>query len=72
MDQALEIAGLLLRRKVQQGLAIGIAMREGGNILGLMPHPERVSESILGGEDGRIFWKSILSFFEKGGKGNGL
>ena len=45
---------------------------EGGNILGLMPHPERVSESILGGEDGRIFWKSILSFFEKGGKGNGL
>ena len=47
-------------------------MSESGNILGLMPHPERASESILGGEDGRIFWQSILSSFEKGGKSNGL
>lgn len=45
---------------------------EGGNILGLMPHPERASESILGGEDGRIFWQSILSSFEKVGRSNGL
>jgi len=26
---------------------------EKGNVLGLMPHPERASEAILGGEDGR-------------------
>ncbi len=45
----------------------GIVSEE-GNILGLMPHPERASESILGGEDGRLFWQSILSSFEKGGR----
>ena len=39
-----------------------------GNILGLMPHPERASEAILGGDDGRIFWRSILRWFEKGGR----
>jgi phosphoribosylformylglycinamidine synthase I len=31
-----------------------------GNVLGLMPHPERVSESILGGEDGRLLFESLL------------
>ena len=39
-----------------------------GNILGLMPHPERASELLLGGEDGCLFWQSILSFLEKGGR----
>lgn len=29
---------------------------EAGNVMGLMPHPERASESILGGEDGRRFF----------------
>jgi phosphoribosylformylglycinamidine synthase len=43
-----------------------------GNILGLMPHPERAGEAILGGEDGRVFWQSIFSFLEKGGRHNGL
>jgi phosphoribosylformylglycinamidine synthase len=38
-----------------------------GNILGLMPHPERASDPLLGGEDGRIFWKSVFSVFHKGG-----
>jgi len=31
-----------------------------GNILGMMPHPERASESLLGGEDGRIIFESII------------
>jgi phosphoribosylformylglycinamidine synthase I len=30
-----------------------------GNVLGLMPHPERCSEAILGGADGLGLWQSI-------------
>lgn len=32
-----------------------------GNVLGLMPHPERASESFLGSLDGRIIFKSMIS-----------
>jgi phosphoribosylformylglycinamidine synthase I len=32
-----------------------------GNVLGLMPHPERASESILGSDDGRGVFESILA-----------
>ena len=39
----------------------GIMNRE-GNVLGLMPHPERASEPILGSTDGRGIFKSILAF----------
>jgi phosphoribosylformylglycinamidine synthase I len=31
------------------------------NVLGLMPHPERASESILGNADGRKLFESLLS-----------
>lgn len=31
-----------------------------GNVLGLMPHPERASEKILDGEDGRLLFESLL------------
>ena len=31
------------------------------NVLGMMPHPERASESILGSEDGLKLFKSIIS-----------
>jgi phosphoribosylformylglycinamidine synthase I len=31
------------------------------NVVGLMPHPERASESDLGSADGRIFWDSLLA-----------
>lgn len=31
----------------------------GGNVLGLMPHPERASEALLGSADGRRFFESI-------------
>lgn len=36
---------------------------EKGNVLGLMPHPERASEKMLGGEDGRKLFESILNRF---------
>lgn len=35
---------------------------EKGNVLGMMPHPERCSESILGGIDGRDLFESIVQF----------
>jgi phosphoribosylformylglycinamidine synthase I len=33
---------------------------ERGNVFGLMPHPERASEALLGSEDGRIVLGSML------------
>lgn len=37
----------------------GIASRR-GNVLGLMPHPERASERLLGSEDGRRIFESLF------------
>ena len=34
---------------------------EGRNVVGLMPHPERLSEAILGGTDGLAMWKALLA-----------
>ena len=31
-----------------------------GNVLGLMPHPERCAESVLGNEDGRLILSSMV------------
>jgi len=35
-------------------------INEQGNVLGMMPHPERLSEDILGGSDGRWLFESLL------------
>jgi phosphoribosylformylglycinamidine synthase len=35
------------------------------NVLGMMPHPERCSEDILGSEDGRLIFESMLVEFMK-------
>ena len=42
-----------------KGSIAGICNRE-GNILGMMPHPERASESILGSDDGRLVFESVI------------
>jgi len=42
-----------------KGSIAGICSRE-GNILGMMPHPERASESILGSDDGRLIFESVI------------
>ena len=39
----------------------GIRNRK-GNVLGLMPHPERVSENLLGGLDGKKIFQSIIKY----------
>jgi len=35
-------------------------VNDGGNVLGMMPHPERAMEPILGSTDGRGLFTSIL------------
>ena len=35
-------------------------INERGNVLGMMPHPERAGELLTGGEDGNRLWRSIL------------
>jgi phosphoribosylformylglycinamidine synthase len=31
-----------------------------GNVLGMMPHPERASEGLMGGTDGLVLWRSVI------------
>ncbi len=38
----------------------GICNRE-GNVMGMMPHPERASEAELGSSDGLVIWRSLLT-----------
>lgn len=38
---------------------------ENGNILGMMPHPERYSDKRLGCNDGLAIFKSLMNFFDK-------
>ncbi|MBX7149627.1 phosphoribosylformylglycinamidine synthase subunit PurQ [bacterium] len=33
---------------------------KGRNVLGMMPHPERVSEGLLGGTDGKFIFESVI------------
>lgn len=40
-------------------------INEKGNVLGMMPHPERAVESLLGSEDGLRFFQSIINNFGK-------
>jgi len=35
---------------------------EGGNVVGLMPHPERSAEPLLGNEDGRVLFDAVRTF----------
>jgi phosphoribosylformylglycinamidine synthase len=36
----------------------------GRNVFGMMPHPERAAEAILGNEDGKAIFESILEMAE--------
>jgi phosphoribosylformylglycinamidine synthase len=46
------------------GAIAGIRNKE-GNVLGLMPHPERASEALLGSEDGRTIFESLMLSLER-------
>ncbi|MEC6748356.1 phosphoribosylformylglycinamidine synthase subunit PurQ [Marinilactibacillus sp. XAAS-LB27] len=40
-------------------------VNKAGNVLGMMPHPERAIEELLGSEDGLRFFKSMVQNFSK-------
>lgn len=42
----------------------GISNRE-GNVVGLMPHPERAVEDGLGSSDGRVIFRSMVEFLSR-------
>jgi len=59
-----EADGSLTPESSPNGSARNIAgiTNERGNVLGLMPHPERACEPLMGGEDGLLFWKSVVDW----------
>jgi phosphoribosylformylglycinamidine synthase len=36
-------------------------LNEGRNVLGMMPHPDRSSEAILGSTDGKLIFESMVN-----------
>ena len=42
-------------------MSIAGVLNERGNVLGLMPHPDRCAEAILGNEDGRRLFESVIA-----------
>lgn len=36
-------------------------INKAGNVMGMMPHPERASEALLGSEDGKFIFQSIIN-----------
>jgi phosphoribosylformylglycinamidine synthase len=57
-------AGEVTAEANPNGSERGIAgiIDERGNVLGMMPHPERACEPLLGGEDGLLIWKSVVEW----------
>jgi phosphoribosylformylglycinamidine synthase I len=43
-------------------------INEAGNVLGMMPHPERCGEEILGSTDGLYIFRSVLETLKANGK----
>jgi phosphoribosylformylglycinamidine synthase len=43
--------------------AIASVCNEARNVVGMMPHPERACEALLGGVDGRVIFDSIIQWF---------
>ncbi|MBI2093923.1 MAG: phosphoribosylformylglycinamidine synthase subunit PurQ [Candidatus Omnitrophica bacterium] len=43
--------------------AIAGIVNQAGNVMGMMPHPERAAEEILGSSDGRLIFESMLEAF---------
>ncbi len=57
-----EPSGLVTAQANPNGSSRNIAgiINERGNVLGMMPHPERAGEAIVGGSDGNRIWESVL------------
>lgn len=61
-----DISGLIDSSTNPNGAIDNIAgiVNEQGNVFGLMPHPERSSEKILGSSDGLLIFKSIKEWLK--------
>lgn len=59
--------GLVTSEANPNGSLRGIAgiVNEGGNVLGLMPHPERASEAEVGGTDGLALFRSLERWLQE-------
>jgi phosphoribosylformylglycinamidine synthase subunit PurQ / glutaminase len=57
-----EPGGLVTPDSNPNGSARNIAgiINEKGNVLGLMPHPERAGEALVGSSDGNRIWQSVM------------
>jgi len=53
--------------------AIAGLCNEARNVVGLMPHPERACEPVLGSGDGRVIFESVINWLKTGvvGRSNG-
>lgn len=60
-----DAAGRVVPEANPNGSARNIAgiVNERGNVLGMMPHPERCAEAILGRADGALIFRSIIHSF---------
>jgi phosphoribosylformylglycinamidine synthase I len=45
-------------------------LSERRNVLGMMPHPERASEDLMGGSDGTRIWRSMIESFVAAARGS--
>jgi phosphoribosylformylglycinamidine synthase len=65
--------GVLFRYGLPEGNPNGSArdiagvINERGNVFGLMPHPERASEPMLGSDDGLLLLRSLVESVAQGG-----
>lgn len=57
-----DAAGQVTAESNPNGSARNIAgiVNERGNVLGMMPHPERAGEQLVGGTDGNRLWESMI------------
>ena len=58
-----EASGLVTPQSNPNGSVRNIAgiCNAAGNVLGMMPHPERAGETLVGGSDGNRIWESLLA-----------
>src|SRR5215469_15248805 len=65
--QYCDAEGNLTDKANPNGSLLNIAglCNERGNVAGLMPHPERASESALGNDDGKWIFESVIATLER-------
>ena len=65
--QYVDAAGAVTELSNPNGSVENIAgiCNESRNVAGLMPHPERACESLLGSDDGRFIFESLIRWLEK-------